>query len=293
MGWSGSCIGVVPNCVLAVDTGGIVQAQFGRPTTVELLVSGGGTVVSSPAGIACGVGGAKCVADFEFGSRLVVRARPRPGYAFVGWSDLRADPDLPRAKACGARHTLVCVFSPRRWMRVGAMFRRLKPQPGLRLLSVVAHPVPSSIRESELMKSVPAGIRCPLAIGERRPPTSPFPRLSTARCRTVPAGTLVSLQTRDEFGAQWRGACVGVAIRCALIADSELTVTARVHFEAHHAVPDTGVGVNVTVSGAGTVTDGHRIRCGVAAQKAADCRAFFKSRQVVVLKGATFPPSPI
>jgi hypothetical protein len=34
----------------------------------------------------------------------------------------------------------------------------------------------------------------------------------------------------------------------------------------------------------GTVTDGRRIRCGVAAVSAADCRAFFEGGDVVVLR---------
>jgi Divergent InlB B-repeat domain len=86
VGWSGDCVGTVPTCVVATDTPRAVQASFatGPAAAASLLVtaSGGGRVVSSPAGVDCG---AICSAVWPPGTRVTLTPVAGPGTAFAGW----------------------------------------------------------------------------------------------------------------------------------------------------------------------------------------------------------------
>lgn len=53
-----------------------------RPT-LEVVVEGDGTVVSSPAGIVCG---STCASEFVSGEVVTLNATPAPGYVFKGWN---------------------------------------------------------------------------------------------------------------------------------------------------------------------------------------------------------------
>jgi hypothetical protein len=71
---------------MTIDAIKNVTATF-DPIIHEVLVvttgAGGGTVTSSPAGIACG---ATCTAGFGQGSSVTLSAVPDPDSAFTGWS---------------------------------------------------------------------------------------------------------------------------------------------------------------------------------------------------------------
>ena len=261
-GWRGSCLGDGPRCIVAADAGGTVRARFRRLTTrAELVVSGSGTVVGSPSSLACGVQQVRCAADVGKGAPLVLRARPLAGHQFVGWS-----------RACRGDDRPACTITPVEDVSVGATFRSLEPQPG-RLTVLAQAPGFVGLRPG-LVNTVPAGIDCP--------PT----------CEALfPAGTRVTLRT-PFLEARWGGACVGEAKECPLIVDSELVVTAGVSVYLPFTPPAPArpsFGLNVTVSGRGTVTDGRRIRCGVAARTIADCRALFQYGEVVVLRAVARP----
>lgn len=86
-GWSGACTGTGA-CVVTMDSAKSVTASFVNsqtPTTFNLNISksGAGTVVSTPAGIDCGL---TCSAGFESDSSVSLTATPAEGYRFSGWS---------------------------------------------------------------------------------------------------------------------------------------------------------------------------------------------------------------
>ena len=53
------------------------------PFGVYAVVQGEGKVTSSPAGIACGKA---CNAVFAHGTQVKLKAKPKAGFRFVGWS---------------------------------------------------------------------------------------------------------------------------------------------------------------------------------------------------------------
>jgi hypothetical protein len=83
-GWSGGgCSGTSPTCVLTVAADTTVTAGFAKKR-FGLVVHkvGRGTVVTSPAGIACGT---RCRGAFVVGP-VTLTARPAPGYRFSRWT---------------------------------------------------------------------------------------------------------------------------------------------------------------------------------------------------------------
>ena len=88
VGWVGACSGTV-SCVLTMNTDQTVGATFDLPPqltnytlTVNRIGLGSGTVVSTPAGIACG---ATCTATFSSGTLVTLAATPASGSQFNGW----------------------------------------------------------------------------------------------------------------------------------------------------------------------------------------------------------------
>ena len=85
--WSGCDAIAGDDCTLTLNASANVTATFGPPTRHTLTVakggSGGGTVTSAPAGIACG---AACSAAFEEGRAITLTAAPAADATFSGWS---------------------------------------------------------------------------------------------------------------------------------------------------------------------------------------------------------------
>jgi Tol biopolymer transport system component len=83
VGWSGACTGTGA-CVIAAASDASVTATF---DTARLFVAkagdGGGTVSSSPAGIACGT---DCTESYLPGTNVTLTAVPSANAVFVGWS---------------------------------------------------------------------------------------------------------------------------------------------------------------------------------------------------------------
>jgi Tol biopolymer transport system component len=83
VGWSGACTGTGA-CVIAAASDASVTATF---DTARLVVAkagdGGGTVSSSPAGIACGT---DCTESYLPGTTVTLTAVPSVNAVFVGWS---------------------------------------------------------------------------------------------------------------------------------------------------------------------------------------------------------------
>ncbi|MCC6994784.1 MAG: choice-of-anchor D domain-containing protein [Deltaproteobacteria bacterium] len=84
-GWSGACTGTGA-CVVTMNQAQSVVATF-TLTKVNLSVSTSGTttgsVTSAPAGISCGT---DCAELYDYGTPVVLTARPATNYSFGGWS---------------------------------------------------------------------------------------------------------------------------------------------------------------------------------------------------------------
>ena len=89
-GWSPAkvCTGEGP-CSVFMNGPKAVYATFKGPqalTVVRTSVKGGtGTVVTTPAGINCGVKGGACNHKFTYKSQVTVTPVPAPGSSFMGW----------------------------------------------------------------------------------------------------------------------------------------------------------------------------------------------------------------
>lgn len=83
--WNGACTGT-GTCTVTMNAAKAVTATFdtNQAGTFALTVNttGGGTVTSSPAGIACG---ADCTANFASGATVTLTAIPDTGFTFAGW----------------------------------------------------------------------------------------------------------------------------------------------------------------------------------------------------------------
>ncbi len=77
-GWGGDCAGM-PTCTVTMTANHAVSANFdANPETLTVSASGGGTVVSTPAGISCS--GATCTHDFDYNQMVRLDAVPDAGH---------------------------------------------------------------------------------------------------------------------------------------------------------------------------------------------------------------------
>ncbi|MGB2683237.1 MAG: hypothetical protein WBE39_18240, partial [Candidatus Competibacter sp.] len=85
-GWSGACTGT-GTCTVPMSAAKTVKATFNKTQTnsntysFKVVLSGSGTVTSSPAGINCGT---VCSAAFPMGTKVTLKAVPATGYMFAG-----------------------------------------------------------------------------------------------------------------------------------------------------------------------------------------------------------------
>jgi GH25 family lysozyme M1 (1,4-beta-N-acetylmuramidase) len=92
LGWTGACAGAgtSPSCDVVALGDVTASALFGYPLSVDVKGTGGGTVTSFPAGIACG---ADCQSTFAAGSSVTLVADPDSASAFNGWGGACAGTD--------------------------------------------------------------------------------------------------------------------------------------------------------------------------------------------------------
>jgi len=83
--WTGACsaAGSSPTCDVTALGAKTVSAVFAYPVHVEVQGTGGGTISSSPPGVACG---ATCTASFRVGSTVSLTAEADSASVFAGWS---------------------------------------------------------------------------------------------------------------------------------------------------------------------------------------------------------------
>ena len=101
-GWSGACSGT-GSCLVTMSAANAVTANFDViQYTVNASKSGtgGGTVISSPSGIACGT---TCGASFNIGTVVTFSANPDATSIFTGWSGSCSGPGGCSVTADAAR----------------------------------------------------------------------------------------------------------------------------------------------------------------------------------------------
>lgn len=86
VGWGGACSGSAPTCTVNMSGPRNVTASFAPATvsqfTLNVAVTGSGSVVSSPSGISCG---ADCTEPYASGTSVTLTATPAAGQVFSGW----------------------------------------------------------------------------------------------------------------------------------------------------------------------------------------------------------------
>ena len=196
-----------------VDGTGVIQMSGNSYTIddtslvdedVQLSVAdagtGGGTVTSSPAGIACG---ATCQAYFLTGTSVTLTAAPAADSSFAGWSG-----------ACTGAAT-TCTVSMTAAKSVTATFTLLQRQ-----LTVT-----KAGTGSGAVTSSPAGIDCGSTC------QSSFSHGTSVTLTAVPTAA-------DSSFAGWSGACTGAATTCTVSMTAATSVDRDVHVAAasveHH-----------------------------------------------------------
>ena len=115
-GWSGACSGF-GNCVVTMNAAQSVTATFAQPVyTLNVSVSGNGTVTSSPAGINCG---STCTMNYSSGTPVTLTATPTGGATFSGWGG-----------ACSGNGS--CLVTMNSLESVTAIFSASAPSPSAR-----------------------------------------------------------------------------------------------------------------------------------------------------------------
>ncbi|HJQ75280.1 MAG TPA: PASTA domain-containing protein, partial [Gaiellaceae bacterium] len=85
IGWSGACSGTSTCTVTPSDTASVTATFDLTPETLSISKKGNGkgTVTSYPDAISCGKA---CTHSFDYGTSVILRAKPSKGSSFGGWS---------------------------------------------------------------------------------------------------------------------------------------------------------------------------------------------------------------
>jgi len=110
-GWSGGGCSGADTCSVTIEATTAVTAAFSRAfaLTVTMTGTGGGTVVSSPAGISCDT---SCTETFVSGTVVTLTASPGEGSAFVGWSGGGCSGTTPCVVTMTAEASVIATFAP-------------------------------------------------------------------------------------------------------------------------------------------------------------------------------------
>ena len=115
-GWAGACSGV-GNCVVTMNAAQSVTATFAQTQyTLNVSVSGNGTVTSSPGAISCP---SVCTMNYSSGTSVMLTATPASGATFNSWNG-----------ACTGNGT--CLVAMNSLENVTAIFSASAPSPSAR-----------------------------------------------------------------------------------------------------------------------------------------------------------------
>jgi len=188
-GWSGACTGAA-GCAVVMSAAETATATFvSTPPpnqTLNLTISGSGTVTSSPAGVNCT---ASCAASFASGTTVTLSAQPASGNTFSGWSG-----------ACSGTGTCTVLMSAA--AAVTATFASTPPPNQTLTLNIAG---------SGTVTSSPAGINCTASC--------------TASFAGGASVTLSAQPASGYTFAGWTGACSGTG-SCVVQMSAAQTVTA-------------------------------------------------------------------
>lgn len=201
-GWSGTgCTAPTPDIQVSMTEARTCIATFATTAFMLTVNTGaGGTVTSTPAGIACGV---DCGEPFASGSSVVLTAAPDAGFAVDTWS------------GCDVVNGNQCTVSMVGERTVSVTF---VPLAGPFTLTVIPSGPAGSLGRV-LALAPPGAIHCGVSVG-------------TTCVATLPAGTTVVLRPDDwaiennRFGG-WTGCdSVGALFACTVTLTSDRTLTA-------------------------------------------------------------------
>ena len=219
-GWSGGGCTGTGTCAVSMAAATTVTATF-EPTLVALTIvrtgSGGGTVTSSPAGIACG---ATCAANFTEGAVVTLTAAQGPTSTFAGWS------------GGGCSGTGSCVVTLAAATTVTATFTRTQ----------YTLAVSRAGTGTGTVTSAPAGINCGATCN------ASYDADTVVTLTATPGGT-------STFGG-WSGACTGTG-SCVVTLSAARSVTATFNVaQAQLQVLKTGTGTGTVTSSPGGIACG-------------------------------------
>ena len=206
-GYTGSCSGTT--CTVAMVTGTMsgVTAQFAAPPTLTLTAAtgsqGGGTLTSSPSGLACTLSNSAvtgtCTTAFALNTAVTVTQTPTNGSVFMNW-----------VGACTGSGTCQVAMSQSR--AVQALYRLAVP--GSVTIMSGAGTGNGSVSSS------PGGVACSIANG-----------VKSGICRAIfPVGSTVSLIPIANTGftfTGFSGSCSGMTCTLTIPENGDLTVAAN------------------------------------------------------------------
>ena len=109
-GWSGGGCAGMSTCVVSMNKGTTVVADFAPITHVlSLAVNGAGGVGSSPSGITCP---SDCTEAFALGAMVTLAAAPSTGYQFTGWSGACTGAAMSCVLTMNAAEAVTATFTP-------------------------------------------------------------------------------------------------------------------------------------------------------------------------------------
>jgi uncharacterized delta-60 repeat protein len=108
-GGSANALALQPDRKIVVAGGTTVYRLFGDPFMLAITKSGSGSVVSTPAGIACGP---TCSYGFDIGTQLSLAETPAPDWRFAGWSGTGCSGTGPCKLTLSGDTTVSAAFTP-------------------------------------------------------------------------------------------------------------------------------------------------------------------------------------
>lgn len=200
-GWGGDCAGTAATCTVSMQAARTVTASFNAPPaqsfTLNVSVTGGGSVRSLPAGIECGT---TCSAAFASGASIELSATPAAGQVLSGWGG-----------ACTGAGT-TCNVTMNQARTVSVVFAAAPPIQ--RTLSV-------TLNGNGSVRSQPVGVDCGTAC------SATFGDGTSVVLTATPA-------TGQRFSG-WSGACTGASSTCTVAMSADRSVAAA--FAAAPAAP--------------------------------------------------------
>lgn len=206
-GYTGACTGTTCTVTMVTGITASVTAQFAAPPTLTLSAAtgseGGGTLTSTPSGIACTLSNVaasgSCVAAFALNTSVTVSQAPASGSVFMQW-----------AGACSGSGACTVALSQSR--AVQALYRLAVPGS----VTVMA----GSGNGVGTVSSSPGGVACSINAG-----------VKSGICRAIfPVGSTVSLIATPASGSTFTGfsgSCSGMTCTMTVPENGDIAVTAN------------------------------------------------------------------